>query len=73
MRIEVTSVQWSITIKDDGIGMQTSEVYEQGKFGLRGMENRIKALNGAISFHSEAAMGTTVTAYIPRERSIAYV
>lgn len=73
VRIEATSVQWSITIKDDGIGMHISEVYEQGRFGLRGMENRIKALNGAISFQSEAVRGTTVTAYIPRERSITYV
>ncbi|MEC0231235.1 sensor histidine kinase [Paenibacillus alba] len=73
VKIEVTSVQWTIMVKDDGIGMQSSSMAQEGRFGLGGMEKRIKALNGALSFHSELAVGTTVTAYIPRERSIAYV
>ncbi|MDD9270939.1 sensor histidine kinase [Paenibacillus sp. GCM10023248] len=73
VKIEVTSVQWTITVKDDGIGMRNAEVHGQGRFGLGGMESRIRALNGAISFQSEVGAGTTVKAYIPRERSIAYV
>lgn len=73
VRMEVTSVQWSITIRDDGLGMKLSEGNTRGRYGLGGMENRIKSLNGSISFHSELGTGTTITAYIPRERSIAYV
>lgn len=71
--IEVTSVQWTVTIKDDGIGMKSVDRHQEGRFGLGGMESRIRALNGTISFQSEEAVGTTVTACIPRERSIAYV
>ncbi|MCY9663186.1 ATP-binding protein [Paenibacillus chondroitinus] len=71
--IEVTSVQWTVMIKDDGIGMKSVDRHHEGRFGLGGMESRIRALNGSITFQSEEAMGTTVTAYIPRERSTAYV
>jgi signal transduction histidine kinase len=73
VRIEATSVQWAITIRDDGMGMKLTKGNPGGRYGLGGMENRIKSLNGAISFHSEPGKGTTITAYIPRERSMAYV
>lgn len=71
--IEVTSVQWMVRIKDDGIGIKTVDRHQEGRFGLGGMEGRIRALNGTISFQSEEAAGTTVIAFIPRERSTAYV
>lgn len=71
--IEVTSVQWTVMIKDDGIGMKTVDKHQEGRLGLGGMEGRIRALNGTISFQSGEAAGTTVTACIPRERSTAYV
>jgi signal transduction histidine kinase len=73
VQIEVTSVQWAITIRDDGVGMKSSNGNSGGSYGLGGMESRIKFLNGAISFYSEPGKGTTITAYIPRERSMAYV
>lgn len=73
VQIEVTSVQWAVTIRDDGMGMRLSKGNPGVRYGLGGMENRIKSLNGAISFHSEPGKGTTITAYIPRERSMAYV
>jgi signal transduction histidine kinase len=73
VKIEVTSVQWTITIKDDGVGMKNMEIHSEGKFGMSGMENRIKALNGSISFQSGYSEGTTITAFIPRERSVNYV
>ncbi|NQX63913.1 sensor histidine kinase [Paenibacillus qinlingensis] len=73
VQIEVTSVQWAVTIRDDGIGMTLSTGNPGGRYGLGGMESRIKSLNGAIFFHSEPGKGTTITAYIPRERSMAYV
>lgn len=73
VQIEVTSVQWAVTIRDDGMGMTLSKGNPGVRYGLGGMESRIKSLNGAISFHSEPGKGTTITAYIPRERSMAYV
>ncbi|MFD2615332.1 sensor histidine kinase [Paenibacillus gansuensis] len=73
VRIEVTSVQWSVTVKDNGVGMDPDSLHLPGKHGLTGMENRVKGLNGVISFQSVPSEGTTITAYIPRERSLAYV
>ncbi|ANE46509.1 hypothetical protein SY83_09710 [Paenibacillus swuensis] len=74
VNLEVTSVQWTIVIHDDGVGMEDITAAQvSGRFGLTGMENRIKSFNGAISFQSDLSSGTTVTAYIPRERTRAYV
>jgi signal transduction histidine kinase len=74
VKLEVTSVQWTILIIDDGDGMkEIGEAAQGDKFGIIGMTNRIKALNGSIFFHSDDSLGTTVMATIPRERSLAYV
>ncbi|MGG1515880.1 sensor histidine kinase [Paenibacillus oryzisoli] len=73
VNIEVTSVQWEVTVKDDGKGMALREDLTQRRFGLEGMENRIKALNGTLVVQSEPDAGTTVTACIPRERSVGFV
>ncbi|UJF32986.1 sensor histidine kinase [Paenibacillus hexagrammi] len=73
VQVNVTSVQWTVIIQDDGKGMPGLAADTKGKFGLNGMENRIKALNGSLSFHSEELAGTTITAFIPRDRSTTYV
>ncbi|QHT58540.1 sensor histidine kinase [Paenibacillus lycopersici] len=71
--LEVTSVQWSVLVRDDGAGMNWDEIELTGKLGIAGMTKRIKALNGSVSIQSQPAQGTTITAAIPRERSMAYV
>ncbi|MBC8080960.1 MAG: hypothetical protein H7X86_11485 [Gorillibacterium sp.] len=74
VRLEVTSVQWTILIKDDGEGMKIDDqASPNGKFGISGMTRRIESLNGSISIQSDPSMGTTIIATIPRERSLAYV
>ncbi|GGD91198.1 sensor histidine kinase [Paenibacillus nasutitermitis] len=74
VKLEVTSVQWTILIRDDGKGIEDHhEDAHQGKFGMKGMTSRIKALNGSISIHSGESIGTTIMADIPRERSLAHV
>ncbi|WP_169502967.1 sensor histidine kinase [Paenibacillus lemnae] len=74
VRLEVTSVQWTIVVKDDGVGLKNNgNLEQQGKFGMIGMSNRIKALEGSISVHSDDGRGTRITATIPRERSLTYV
>ncbi|QHW32296.1 hypothetical protein GZH47_16770 [Paenibacillus rhizovicinus] len=71
--LEVTSVQWTVLVSDDGKGMDWGQTELTGKLGIAGMTNRIKALNGSVNIHSQVAEGTTITAAIPRERSMAYV
>lgn len=74
VRLEVTSVQWTIVVQDNGRGMREgSEAASKDKFGLRGMAGRIKGLSGTLSIQSEAERGTTITAAIPRERGLAHV
>ncbi|MFC4100690.1 sensor histidine kinase [Paenibacillus xanthanilyticus] len=74
VRLEVTSVQWTIAVMDDGIGLHDAAALEKnGKFGMKGMANRIKAMNGSIGIQAEEGKGTTITAAIPRERSLTYV
>lgn len=73
VRLEVTSVQWAIAIQDDGKGIKEGlEAASKGKYGLQGMMDRIKGLNGTISIQSGEASGTTIIAAIPRERSLAH-
>lgn len=73
VKLEVTSVQWTIVIIDDGIGMKEDIVVQSGKYGISGMMNRIKGLSGTFHIHSVESKGTTITATIPRERSLSYV
>jgi signal transduction histidine kinase len=48
-------------ISDDGIG--GADVLHGS--GLRGLRDRVEALEGELDVHSEAGRGTTVTARIP--------
>ncbi|MFC3799104.1 sensor histidine kinase [Cohnella sp. GCM10012308] len=73
VRLEVTSVQWTILVEDDGKGFrQDAESAAAGKHGLRGMASRIKGLNGTFSIEAGDPAGTTIMAAIPRERSMAH-
>lgn len=69
VRLEVTSLQWSITIADNGIGMNVEASRSSSKHGLAGMEKRIRAMHGALAIRSAVSKGTKLEAYIPRERS----
>ncbi|CAI6058711.1 sensor histidine kinase [Cohnella sp. JJ-181] len=73
VRLEVTSVQWTILVEDDGKGIrQDPEKAATGKHGLRGMASRIKGLNGTFTIAAGDPAGTTIMAAIPRERSLAH-
>lgn len=51
-----------LIIIDDGRG---SRMIKKG-FGLSGMEQRVRSLNGAISFYSDGEIGFTIKVEIPR-------
>lgn len=73
VQLEVTSVQWSILVQDDGKGMAAGGVAPEGKLGIKGMRNRIESLGGTMLIQSEPSQGTSIRAVIPRERSAVYV
>ena len=57
-----------LTVTDDGIGFDPATVYpsdEQGGFGIIGMRERVRLLNGRLEVISAPGAGTQVFAIIP--------
>jgi signal transduction histidine kinase len=71
--IDVTIVQWTIKIVDDGIGFDPL-LYEQksGSYGLSGIRERVVNLGGHLSLNSKVGTGTEIVAVIPKGRVKAY-
>jgi signal transduction histidine kinase len=61
VRVERRNGAVEVEIRDDGIG--GAEI-DDGT-GLRGLEDRVGALEGRFSVHSRTGAGTTVEASIP--------
>ena len=49
-----------LTVRDNGIGFDTSAVSGQAQFGLLGMKERVQFLNGTLVITSERGSGTTI-------------
>ena len=62
----------SAVIRDNGSGFDVQAVFQNpdkwDHFGLRGMKERAKLLNGEVSLESRKGEGTTVTVSIPLTR-----
>lgn len=52
-------------ITDDGIGINPGDVMKPNAFGLRGMEERVVALQGRFSIEKAADKGTNITVTLP--------
>lgn len=53
-----------LTVQDNGVGCSLptiSSLATEGKFGLIGMEQRVKSLNGTFRIHSRPGQGTLLT------------
>lgn len=55
----------SLQIRDDGKGIEEGAMHKARSFGLVGMRERIKALNGQFEVHSEVGHGTQIQIDIP--------
>lgn len=55
-------------ITDDGIGINPSDVLKPNAFGLRGMEERVAALNGEFSIEKLSDSGTNITVALPNQK-----
>lgn len=53
----------AVTITDDGVGFNPAQ--RAGGLGLRGIEERVRDLNGVLSIRSAAGAGTTLTLKVP--------
>ncbi len=56
-----------LTVKDDGVGTDSAGLLRLKSHGVRGMRQRMRALNGTLDIRSTPGQGTTVEAWIPRE------
>jgi len=57
----------TITVTDDGRGLDAEDASPQRSLGLLGMQERARALGGDVTLKGVADEGTTVTIRIPRE------
>lgn len=55
----------SMTIRDNGVGMQPGSRTRNGSFGLVGIEERVNILGGSFSISSGPDTGTTIVVTIP--------
>jgi NarL family two-component system sensor histidine kinase YdfH len=61
-----TGNQISINIKDDGIGFNVRQLdYPAGHYGILGMTERVKTINGKIKISSKRKSGTNLIIIIP--------
>jgi two-component system sensor histidine kinase UhpB len=71
-RIEVelfaTAQEVTLEVRDNGRGATPEDLAKPGRFGVRGMHERIARLGGWIEVSGEPGRGTTVMAGIPRTR-----
>lgn len=54
-----------MTIADDGVGLQGGDVLKSNSFGLRGMNERVIAVNGEFSIENGEHAGTQITVKLP--------
>ena len=53
-----------VSVTDDGVGINPLR-QTAGGLGLRGIEERVRELNGAMTIRSSAGGGTTLTISLP--------
>ena len=57
--------QLALIFKDDGVGFDTTLLAKTKQFGLIGMQERVKSLNGIFSIKSNPNKGTLINITIP--------
>lgn len=67
VRLVSTPEQVRLSIEDDGRGFEATDVSED-RYGLIGMNERIKMLGGTLEIRSNPGEGTFVEATVPLER-----
>ena len=59
-----------VRIEDNGIGFVYKNVQTQEHMGLKGMEGRVKTMNGTMKIKSELGKGTAIIFTIPDKRIV---
>jgi signal transduction histidine kinase len=69
VRVVFHTADVEVLVKDDGTGFDTGDHpgAREGHFGLQGMRERMKRLNGALTITSMPGKGTCISASVPVE------
>lgn len=67
VKLEFQPTQITGLIKDDGLGFERLEQTEPIQFGIMGMKERMKLLDGKLDIHTTLGKGTRVVFTIPVE------
>lgn len=59
----------TLTVRDDGVGINGIAGHESAGFGLRGLRERTSQLNGSFSIETEAGGGTQLMVTLPLTQS----
>lgn len=65
VRLDMGGERLEVEIADDGIGMDPASPIKVGKFGLRGMHERVGALGGELEIDSRPGAGTRLKMLLP--------
>ncbi|HLO04888.1 MAG TPA: GAF domain-containing sensor histidine kinase [Symbiobacteriaceae bacterium] len=57
----------TLTVADDGVGIETTESTRNQSFGMIGMKERVEAIGGRLTVTTAPGEGTTIQARIPME------
>ncbi|MCY8235328.1 sensor histidine kinase [Priestia endophytica] len=58
----------NIEIEDNGIGISNLSISQHGKYGLRGLQERVRLIGGQIRFESKPNQGTKIVVSVPLEQ-----
>ncbi len=64
LNVQVKEEQLSISVQDDGVGFDPSAI-PSGHYGLLGIQERVRLVDGSFEIKSQANMGTTLTIHVP--------
>jgi LytS/YehU family sensor histidine kinase len=68
VRIYETDSSYFITVKDNGVGFDMSELENDNHIGLRNIKSRLEAMcSGILHIESIIGVGTKITVEIPKE------
>ncbi len=72
VRIDMSDTENVLTleINDNGQGMTAQDMEKQKSFGLRGMKERAKTVNGWVDISSRVGRGTSITLSVPLEQAL---
>ncbi|MES2152449.1 MAG: CHASE domain-containing protein [Pseudomonadota bacterium] len=68
VELNVAGNRLSMTVSDNGVGLQANMRQKSGSFGLVGIEERIRILGGSFGISSASGAGTTVCISVPLDQ-----